>query len=262
MPFYIGDYLADTQDLSTLEHGAYMLVLFALWTKKGQKIDMKTTRAASKLSARDFRKVWEKIAPYFETDDVGMVGHKRVFSEWIRADRAYSTRVENGRQGGRPVEPAGSPKANRPVSKSEPTGGVTTTTKNKDKGKNIANPGPAAAVAPLPDWIDPELWDAWKRHRKNRLSAEAIRRQWGRLAKLRDGGHEPRAVIAQSIERNWSGFFPLPNGIAGNATTSAHAARAAVAAQLFQGERHGNDESRDITGEARRIDDDGTDDRK
>jgi hypothetical protein len=60
-----------------------------------------------------------------------------------------------------------------------------------------------------PDGVLPHVWRDWQRHRGKKLSREAVRRQTERLAELQATGHDPNAVILQSIERGWSGLFEL-----------------------------------------------------
>lgn len=67
----------------------------------------------------------------------------------------------------------------------------------------------ADPVAEEPDGVLPHVWRDWKLHRGKPLSKEALRRQTERLAELKAMGHDPNAVILQSIERGWSGLFEL-----------------------------------------------------
>lgn len=72
---------------------------------------------------------------------------------------------------------------------------------NKDKGGVV-----------LPDWISPEQWAEFKSFRKEikkPLGAVGESRAIKRLEKLREYGNDVGAVIDQTIERGWSGFFPL-----------------------------------------------------
>lgn len=70
---------------------------------------------------------------------------------------------------------------------------------------------PAVNVA-LPDWLPADAWADWCAHRKGKTwtqrAAELSLRQ---LAKLREDGSDPRAVIEQSIANGWRGLFPLRN---------------------------------------------------
>lgn len=70
----------------------------------------------------------------------------------------------------------------------------------------------AKAPLVLPDWLDPQLWESFKDHRKASKKpltelAEALSIK--RLTDLRAAGQEPQAVIEQSIIRGWQALFPV-----------------------------------------------------
>jgi len=90
------------------------------------------------------------------------------------------------------------------------------------------------AARALPDWLPPDAWAEWERYRRSRKgwTPKAADLCLRTLSKLRDEGHDPRAVIEQAIERGWTGLFPLrgnelaragpgpPNGVRPNSVMS------------------------------------------
>lgn len=99
---------------------------------------------------------------------------------------------------------------------------ASTTTCRKGEGEGKGNPhspllrpasrGRSKSPDPpaLPDWLDLGAWEQWERYRRSRkgwtVDAKALSLR--KLAELRAAGHEPRAVIEQSILQGWSGLFP------------------------------------------------------
>ena len=64
----------------------------------------------------------------------------------------------------------------------------------------------------LPDWIPREAWDGWIEMRKKTRTPNtdrALTLTVKRLDELRQQGHDPGAVLDQSVERGWKGVFPL-----------------------------------------------------
>lgn len=88
--------------------------------------------------------------------------------------------------------------------------------------------GRSATPLALPDWLSADAWDAWHRFRNGRKgwTADAKALSLRSLTKLRDEGHDPLAVIEQSIERGWTGLFPLRAELAPNARGSPAAPKA------------------------------------
>lgn len=107
MPLYIADYLADAAHLTTVEHGAYLLLIMNYW-QRGKPLDNSNGRLTN--VARTSNEEWAKIEPvvaeFFEVDgDVWT--HKRIEQELARfraksdkargAGKASAQRRFNGR---------------------------------------------------------------------------------------------------------------------------------------------------------------------
>ncbi len=136
MPIYIGDYLRDTQHLSTALHGAYFLLLMASWMRGGTLPDNDEMLAAiCKLDARAWAKAKPVLREFFDIAD-GVWKQKRLVQEYQQAKHISETNRENGKKGGRP------PKAKRNGTESVTESGTETKTDSKPNG--IAKPNPEA----------------------------------------------------------------------------------------------------------------------
>ncbi|AZB63879.1 DUF1376 domain-containing protein [Cereibacter sphaeroides] len=114
MPLYIGDYLSDTTDLSTEEHGAYLLLLMAMW-KKGGHLPNNPAKLAQicRVTPRRWPQVWAAIEQFFVMED-GTVTNDRLRSARENADKTATKRAEAGSKGGtaKALKDKGRPVAN------------------------------------------------------------------------------------------------------------------------------------------------------
>ncbi len=86
MPLWIGAYLADTMSLTTVQHGAYFLLLIAYWReRKALPDDDDQLRSITKLERPDWKKQRPVLAKFFKIGD-GVWWHKRVEQEISAAD--------------------------------------------------------------------------------------------------------------------------------------------------------------------------------
>ncbi len=86
MPFYIGDYLADTMHLDAEEHGAYILIMLHYW-KNGGRIPNDANRLqqiARVKPSRDSKRIMSTVLQFFEIKE-GFLYHKRIESEMQKA---------------------------------------------------------------------------------------------------------------------------------------------------------------------------------
>lgn len=107
MRMYVADYLADTTHLTTIEHGAYFLLICAYWRAEGAlpDDDKKLARLA-KMTAKEWSAARESLADLFRIED-GHWHHKRIDAELGRvnersekARRSVSNRYRKGDEDG------------------------------------------------------------------------------------------------------------------------------------------------------------------
>jgi uncharacterized protein YdaU (DUF1376 family) len=96
MPLYVGDYLRDTRDLNTLQHGAYLLLIMHYWQHDALPTDDARLAAIAGLSVAQWRRIREPVQAKF----VGGWRHKRIEAELVKLDRAVMQRRLAGRNGG------------------------------------------------------------------------------------------------------------------------------------------------------------------
>jgi uncharacterized protein YdaU (DUF1376 family) len=84
-PFYVGDYLGDTQRLTTEQHGAYLLLILDYWRAGPPPDDDEVLRQITKLDAKAWRRQRPALARMFQVTD-GEWHHKRIDKELASAE--------------------------------------------------------------------------------------------------------------------------------------------------------------------------------
>ena len=73
LKLYVGDYLADTGHLSTVEHGAYLLLLMHSWRTGPLPDDDARLAAIARMSRPEWRRVADVIRAFFTSTDAGLI---------------------------------------------------------------------------------------------------------------------------------------------------------------------------------------------
>lgn len=109
MQFYVGDYLRDTGHLSTLEHGAYLLMILHYWSKGSLPNDDAALARICRMSSREWARSRDTLAGLFGDGWT----HKRIDAELEKARAKSQKRAVSGSAGGKE-------KANRQLQNCDP----------------------------------------------------------------------------------------------------------------------------------------------
>lgn len=100
MPFYVADYLSDTRHLSTEQHGAYLLLLMAMWRAGGRLPNEgeKLARIVG-LTPAKWARLEADILAFFDVEG-DEIGHRRIQKEFEKYTRTCDRRKQSGAKGG------------------------------------------------------------------------------------------------------------------------------------------------------------------
>ncbi|MDP1598998.1 DUF1376 domain-containing protein [Phenylobacterium sp.] len=100
MPIVIGDYLKDTQRLTTEQHGAYLLLLMDYWVNGPPADDDEDLASITRLDAKTWKKHRPKLERFFKLAD-GRWRNKRADEELADASERKRKNTERASAGGR-----------------------------------------------------------------------------------------------------------------------------------------------------------------
>ena len=99
MPFYVTDYLIDTRDLTTEQHGIYIILLMTAWSRPDGRIpnDHKWMKAVlPSMHGHTFnRLVPPLLERFFELNHDGYWSNKRLTKELQKIDKFTAKQKQN-----------------------------------------------------------------------------------------------------------------------------------------------------------------------
>ncbi|MEN4918179.1 YdaU family protein [Achromobacter spanius] len=225
----IGDYAQATMHLSLVEDAIYSRLLRRYYAEEQPIVDnmQQVFRWVGARTEEEKEATAQILSEFFVLRE-GHWRNKRADVEIAAYHLKAETAKANGRRGGRPrrddpnhekpggfsvgshEEPSHAPGETGSQANQEPV------TNNQEPGNDPPSPrkrvgGFDASTIELPDWLDREDWASWVADRKVRrkpVTQEGARRQLQQLAAYLAEGHQPGAVIANSIAGGYQGLFP------------------------------------------------------
>lgn len=275
---YCGDYGRDTPHLSMTEHGAYTLMLDAYYSsERPLPADLETLyricRARNRMEEAAVRAVADQ---FFPLGADGLRRNPRVEREIIKAATRINAARANGMKRKSDRADAATLAVGKPIEQANgiPTGlptGLPDGSANENPSATIGkSPIPhapdtatskpkrsrqPAAPVPLPDWMPTREWEAYDdmRRAKSGKGWTLLARQMAieEIGKLRDAGHDPVAVLRQSIVASYPGLYPPRVALAAGKPLTALAERHASNMDILTGKVR---DERTVEGVAKRVD--------
>lgn len=230
MPWYVAAYLADTQHLSTLQHGAYCLLLMTGWKRGGRLPDSDEQLAnIAKLPMRQWLAMRGVIAEFFDIEG-GFWIQKRQADEYAKAVQLSAKRSGSGAIGGLKSAEVRRSKIEANASANAPPNGAASDQANEQataaanaeqpaqqNATPIPLPTPPTSTSkstaepslspPLPGNLTERTFEAWRQHRREKGAPMLPTEEAVTLAKLREHA-DPEGDVQRAITAGFRRIDP------------------------------------------------------
>jgi uncharacterized protein YdaU (DUF1376 family) len=98
MPLYVADYLADTQDLTAQEHGAYLLLLMHYWQRGSLPDDDGVLARIARIHPPHWPKIKKVLMRFLMHQDPGVLINQRMERELRKAHEISNKRKLSAQQ--------------------------------------------------------------------------------------------------------------------------------------------------------------------
>jgi uncharacterized protein YdaU (DUF1376 family) len=214
---HIGDYLKDTSHLSLLEHGAYTRLMDVYYTRESAIPEAEAMRLIGARTKEERAAVLAVLREFFVQEEGGDWIQTRCEREIDRfKDKQRKAKASaDARWSAHRPQSVGNANASADAMRTHCEGNAPRARPQTPDTSNQEKDPPAPRVPPWapPAWMPVEAWTAFVSMRKakgKRAPFTDAARDGIVLAldKLRAAGHDPGAVLQESVVNGWSGVFP------------------------------------------------------
>lgn len=215
MPLWTDAYLADTTHLTTIEHGTYLLLLMVAWRAPEKTLpdDDRLLARYAKLTPQQWRKMRPVMLEFWQVKD-GRWIQKRLIDE----ANVVKRQRESARKAGKASALKRKGRHSTGVKRAFNGKPTPTPTPTPIEDTNVSSPPISPhenSQAEQADFLSPIPADAWEKFEQHRremgkpLTKVGRKQTRAKLERLAADGHDPAAVIQQSIDQAWLGVFEL-----------------------------------------------------
>jgi uncharacterized protein YdaU (DUF1376 family) len=216
LPLFTDAYMADTRHLTAAQHGAYLLLLMTAWRMPDCKLpdDDKFLARCVAMDLRSWKANRDIVMSFWKRDSEQKWYQARLLDErkYVEDKRSKNVKAAKARwlNNKDSTDADAMPKS---CLSDAPTPTPTPTPSKVKKEGNF--------VLPLPEWLPLTDWDDYLDSRSKRgkkATNRAMQLVIIKLDELRTKGHDPTAVLQQSIINGWTSVFEIKENKNGSKT--------------------------------------------